>query len=72
MNHPATAAAQPIRTPDPAGQPGSIAPQSPPETPPQPAPAEQPAHRPVEFPGKPGGHDMDEPGKGPQEMPPHP
>jgi len=36
----------------------------------QPTPLEDPPGRPAEIPGGPGGGDIDEPGRGPSEVPP--
>jgi len=36
----------------------------------QPTPQEDPAGQPQEIPGGPGGGDVDEPGRGPSEVPP--
>lgn len=47
----------------------TITPLAPPENPIQPAPIEEPAGNPSEIPGTPGGGDMDQPGKGPDELP---
>lgn len=55
--------------PNPAPQPDTITPIAPPENPVQPTPIEEPAHQPTELPGGPGGGDIDEPGKGPDELP---
>lgn len=56
--------------PDPQPKPDRIDPQSPPEQPTQPTPQEDPAGQPQEIPGIPGGGDIDEPGRGPDEAPP--
>ncbi|SNS26965.1 hypothetical protein [Sphingopyxis indica] len=55
--------------PYPKPQPDKIEPQSPPETPARPAPPEGPPGQPAEVPGHPGGGDVDEPGRGPDELP---
>ncbi|MDZ3831362.1 MAG: hypothetical protein U0S50_06040 [Sphingopyxis sp.] len=57
-------------TPLPKPRPDRIEPQSPPETPARPSPQEDPAGQPIEIPGRPGGGDIDEPGRGPSELPP--
>lgn len=56
--------------PLPKPKPDVIDPTAPPEYPAQPAPMEEPAGQPLEIPGSPGGGDIDEPGRGPDEMPP--
>lgn len=56
--------------PLPRPKPDTIEPQSPPEHPAQPAPPEDPLGQPLEIPGSPGGGDIDEPGRGPREVPP--
>jgi hypothetical protein len=56
--------------PLPKPKPDVIEPQSPPERPVQPTPHENPAGQPQEIPGSPGGGDIDEPGRGPDEAPP--
>ena len=56
--------------PLPNAKPHTIQPQSPPERPTQPTPLEDPAGQPVEIPGSPGGGDIDQPGRGPDEVPP--
>jgi hypothetical protein len=56
--------------PDPHPRPDRIEPQAPPEKPVQPTPLEDPPGRPAEIPGGPGGGDIDEPGRGPSEVPP--
>ena len=58
----------PDRLPKP--KPDTIEPQAPPERPAQPPPQEDPAGQPPEIPGNPGGGDIDEPGRGPDEVPP--
>lgn len=58
------------QAPLPKPKPDTIEPQAPPETPVHPTPIEQPAEQPQEIPGNPGGGDMDEPGRGPSEVPP--
>lgn len=55
--------------PLPKPKPDTIEPLSPPEKPAQPAPLEDPAGQPQEIPGTPGGGDVDEPGRGPSEVP---
>lgn len=59
------------QSPDPNGKPAPdrIEPIAPPEQPITPAPVEEPAHQPTELPGRPGGGDIDEPGRGPHELP---
>lgn len=61
-----TSAADPLPKP----RPDTIEPQSPPEKPARPTPHEDPVHQPQEIPGSPGGGDMDQPGRGPSEVPP--
>ena len=61
-----TTAADPLPKP----KPDTIEPQAPPERPVQPTPLEDPAGQPQEIPGGPGGGDVDEPGRGPSEVPP--
>ncbi len=56
--------------PHPKPKPDTIEPQSPPERPARPSPLEAPPGRPLEVPGKPGGDDVDQPGRGPDEIPP--
>src|SRR5690606_18948700 len=56
--------------PYPKPKPDKIEPQSPPERPTPPMPQEDPAGQPPEVPGHPGGGDTDEPGRGPDELPP--
>ena len=56
--------------PFPKPQPDTIEPQAPPEQPVQPTPQEDPAGQPHEIPGRPGGGDIDQPGRGPSEVPP--
>jgi hypothetical protein len=56
--------------PLPKPKPDTIEPQSPPETPARPTPQEDPAGQPLEIPGSPGGDGIDEPGRGPDELPP--
>jgi hypothetical protein len=58
--------------PLPKPKPDTIEPQAPPEQPVQPNPLEDPAGRPVELPDCPGGGDLDQPGRGPDELPPQP
>ena len=65
MTAPASAA-----DPLPKPKPDIIEPKAPPEHPVQPTPHEDPAHQPLEIPGNPGGGDIDEPGRGPDEVPP--
>ena len=61
-----------VSSPDPLPKPkpDTIEPQSPPEKPVQPTPLEDPAGQPAEVPGRPGGGDIDQPGRGPSEVPP--
>ncbi|MGV7121452.1 hypothetical protein [Sphingopyxis sp. 550A] len=61
-----TAAPDPLPKP----KPDTIEPQAPPEKPVQPTPLEDPAGQPQEIPGGPGGGDIDQPGRGPSEVPP--
>ncbi|GAO78060.1 MULTISPECIES: hypothetical protein [unclassified Sphingopyxis] len=61
-----TNAADPLPKP----KPDTIEPQAPPEQPVQPTPVEDPAGQPTEIPGRPGGGDIDQPGRGPDEVPP--
>jgi hypothetical protein len=56
--------------PLPKPKPDTIEPQAPPEQPVQPTPLEDPAGQPTEIPGRPGGGDIDQPGRGPSEVPP--
>lgn len=56
--------------PLPKPKPDKIEPQAPPERPVPPNPLGDPASQPIEIPGKPGGDDVDQPGRGPDEMPP--
>lgn len=56
--------------PLPKPKPDTIEPQSPPEHPTRPTPQEDPAGQPAEIPGSPGGGDIDQPGRGPSEVPP--
>ena len=56
--------------PLPKPKPDTIEPMAPPENPVQPTPQEDPAGQPLEIPGAPGGGDIDEPGRGPDEVPP--
>ena len=57
--------------PFPKPKPDTIEPMAPPEHPVQPTPQEDPAGQPMEVPGNPGGGgDIDEPGRGPDEVPP--
>lgn len=56
--------------PLPKPKPDTIEPQAPPEQPVQPTPVEDPAGQPAEIPGRPGGGDIDQPGRGPSEVPP--
>ncbi|MDO9363360.1 MAG: hypothetical protein Q7T60_10580 [Sphingopyxis sp.] len=56
--------------PDPLPKPATIEPQAPPEQPVKPTPQEDPAGQPSEIPGRPGGGDIDQPGFGPDEVPP--
>lgn len=57
------------QSPDPKPAPDTITPIAPPEQPIQPSPIEEPADKPSELPGGPGGGDIDEPGRGPHELP---
>ena len=59
------------QNPDPktVPQPDTITPIAPPEHPVQPTPIEEPAGNPSEIPGSPGGGDIDEPCRGPDELP---
>ncbi len=57
--------------PLPKPKPDIIDPVAPPERPTQPTPLEDPAGQPVEIPGSPGGGDIDQPGRGPDEAPPY-
>ena len=55
---------------DPLPKPDRIDPVAPPEHPVQPTPQEDPAGQPLEIPDAPGGDDMDQPGRSPDEVPP--
>lgn len=65
MNAPSSAT-----DPMPKPKPDTIEPMAPPEHPVQPTPQEDPAGQPLEIPGSTGGGDIDEPGRGPDEVPP--
>lgn len=56
--------------PLPKPKPDIIDPVAPPEQPVQPTPVEDPAGQPLEVPGRPGGGDIDQPGRVPDEVPP--
>lgn len=60
----------PAPDPLPKPKPDIIEPQAPPEKPVQPTPLENPPGQPAEIPGHPGGGDIEEPGRGPSEVPP--